>query len=125
MKHRLNLDIKDPNYTLLKEIFKIMDYRESSEILASYGFKNINKQKFTFKIIFISMFFGLNIQFILNKLESKEKLRKYFNISEVLNADQVYKNFSQQDSEELVKTLNRILNSRNCVRRREKKDFYC
>lgn len=23
MKHRLNLDIKDPNYTLLKEIFKL------------------------------------------------------------------------------------------------------
>lgn len=31
MKHRLNLDIKDPNYTLLKEIFKIMDSRKSSQ----------------------------------------------------------------------------------------------
>ena len=49
MKHRLNLDIKDLNYSLLKEIFKIMDCRESSEILASCGFKNINKQVFTFK----------------------------------------------------------------------------
>ena len=27
MKHRLNLDTKDPNYTLLKEIFKIMDLK--------------------------------------------------------------------------------------------------
>ena len=44
MKHRLNLDIKDPNYSLLKEIFKIMDCRESSEILASCGLKTlINK----------------------------------------------------------------------------------
>ena len=44
MKHRLNLDIKDPNYSLLKEIFKIMDCRESSEILASFGLKTlINK----------------------------------------------------------------------------------
>ena len=123
MKHRLNLDIKDPNYSLLKEIFKIMDCRESSEILASCGFKNINKQVFTFKIIFISMFFGLDIPFILNELESKEKLRKYFNISEVLSADQVYKNFSLQDSEELIKALNRILNSRNRVKRRGKKTF--
>ena len=123
MKHRLNLDIKDPNYSLLKEIFKIMDCRESSEILASYGFKNIGKQVFTFKIIFISMFFGLDIPFILNELESKEKLRKYFNISEVLSADQVYKNFSLQDSEELVKALNRILNARNHVKRRGKKTF--
>ena len=27
MKHRLNLDIKDPNYTLLKKIFKIIDIK--------------------------------------------------------------------------------------------------
>ena len=75
MKHRLNLDIKDPNYTLLKEIFKIMDSRKSSEILASYGFKNLNKQIITFKIIFISMFFGLDIPFILNELESKKNFK--------------------------------------------------
>ena len=80
MKHRLNLDIKDPNYTLLKEIFKIMDCRESSEILASCDFKNINKQVFRFKIIFISMFFGFDIPFILNELESKEKFSRFFNI---------------------------------------------
>ena len=72
MKHRLNLDIKDPNYTLLKEIFKIIDCRETSEILASYDFKNIDKQVFTFKIIFISMLFGLDITFILNGLNLKK-----------------------------------------------------
>jgi hypothetical protein len=100
-----------------------MDSRETSEILASFGFKNLDKQVFTFKIIFISMFFGLDILFILNELESKEKLRKYFNISEVLSADQVYKIFSLQNPEKLMKTLNRILNSRNRVKRRGKKTF--
>ena len=39
MKHKLNLEIKDLNYTLLKEIFKIMDSRKSSEILASFDLK--------------------------------------------------------------------------------------
>ena len=123
MKHRLNLDIKDPNYTLLKEIFKIMDSRETSEILAPFGFKNLDKLVFTFKIIFISMFFGLDIPFILSELESKEKLRKYFKISKVWSADQVYKTLSLQDPEKLMKALNRILNSRNRVKRRGKKIF--
>ena len=123
MKHRLNLDIKDPNYTLLKEIFKIMDSRETSEILTSFGFKSLKKQKFTLKIIFISMFFVLDIPFILNELESKEKLCKYFNISKVWSADQVYKTLSLQDSEKLMRALNRILNSRNRVKRRGKKTF--
>ena len=87
MKHRLNLDIKDPNYTFLKEIFKIMDSRKTFEILTSFGFK----------IIFISMFFDLDILFILNELKFKKELRKYFNISEVLSATQVYKIFSLQN----------------------------
>lgn len=123
VKHRLNLDIKDPNYTLLKEIFKIMDSRKSVEILASCGFKNLNKQIFTFKIIFISMFFGLDIPFILNELDSKKELREYFKISEVLTADQLYKIFSQQNPENLLKALNRILNHQNRVKRRGKKTF--
>ena len=123
MKHRLNLDIKDPNYTLLKKIFKIIDSRKSLEILASYGFKNLNKQIFAFKIIFISMFFGLDISFILNELESKKELRDYFKISEILTADQVYKIFSQQNPKNLLKALNRILNHQNRVKRRGKKTF--
>ncbi len=61
MKHRLNLDIKGPNYILLKKIFKIIDSRKSLEILASYGFKNLNKEIFVFKTIFISMFFGVDV----------------------------------------------------------------
>lgn len=123
MKHRLNLDKKDPNYILLKEIFKIMDSRKSKSILASHGFKNLNRTIFTFKIIFISMFFGIDIPFILNELKSKKELRKYFNISEVLTADQVYKIFSEINPENLIKSLNRILNSMNIVKRRGKKTF--
>ena len=99
MKHRLNLDKKDPNYILLKEIFKIMDSRESKQILASYGFKNLNRTIFAFKIIFISMFFGIDIPFILNELKSNRRLCKFLNISEVLTADQVYKIFSEINSE--------------------------
>ena len=125
MKHRLNLDIKDPNYILLKEIFKIMDSRKSMNILSSYGFKNLNKQIFTFKIIFISMFFGLDTKFILKELETKERLHKYFNISEVLSSEQVYKIFSTQDPKKLSKAPNSILNQSNSTKRRWKKDFYC
>ena len=44
------------------------------------------------------MLFGLDIPFILSELGSKEKLRKYFNVSEVLSADKVYKTLSLQDS---------------------------
>lgn len=123
MKHNLNLDINDPNYTLLKEIFKIMDSRETSEILASFGFKNLNKQIFTFKVIFISMFFGFDIPFIIKNLKNKKALCLYFNISEVLSVDQVYKIFSLQEPEKLIKALNRILNQTNKINRNGNKTF--
>ena len=64
------------------------------------------------------MFFGLDIPFILNELETKKELQNYFNISEILSADQVYKIFSQQNEENLFKALNRILNHQNRVKRR-------
>ena len=123
MKHKLNLDIRGQNYTLLKEIFKIMDSRKSAQILASYGFKNLNKQIFAFKIILINMFFGLDVLFILNELESKKELREYFKISEVLTANHVYKIFSQQNPKNLLKALNRIFNYQNRVKE-DKKDIY-
>ncbi|AMK15730.1 hypothetical protein SAMN02910297_01256 [Methanobrevibacter olleyae] len=72
MKHRLNLDTKDPNYILLKEIFKIIDSRKSQEILAYYGFKKPSITIFTFKVIFISTFLGFKILFILKEIKSKE-----------------------------------------------------
>ena len=100
-----------------------MILEKSLKILASDGLKNLNKQIFAFKIIFISMFFGLDISFILNELESKKELRDFFQISEISTADQVYKIFSQQDSENLLKALNRILNHQNRVKRRAKKTF--
>ena len=47
------------------------------------------------------------------------KLRKYFNINEILTTNHVYKIFSQQNQETLLKVLNRILNHHN----RRKKIF--
>lgn len=39
------------------------------------------------------MFFGLNIPLIFKEIKSKEKLRKYFDNSEILSSNQYYKIF--------------------------------
>ena len=104
-------------------MFKIMGSQETSEILAPFGFKNLDKEIFTFKIIFISMFFGLDNLFILNELESKENLHKYFNIPEILSVNQVYKTLSFQISNNLMKVLNHIL-IQKIVLKIMKKDYF-
>ena len=65
MQHRLNLDKSDSNYILLKEIFKIIDSRKSSQIIVSNGIKKNKKFKDMLKIYFISSFFKYNISFVL------------------------------------------------------------
>lgn len=40
MIHGLNFDENDPNYKLLIEIFKIIDYRESKQIMTRNGLKH-------------------------------------------------------------------------------------
>ncbi len=48
------------------------------------------------------MLFGIDISFIINELKSKKELCRYFNISEILTADQVYKNFSEMEEKNLL-----------------------
>lgn len=56
MIHGLNFDENDPNYKLI-EIFKIIDYRESKQIMARNGLKPLSKVIPLVKTIFISLFF--------------------------------------------------------------------
>lgn len=57
MIHGLNFDENDPNYKLLIEIFKIIDYRESKQIMIRNGLKPLSKVIPLVKTIFISLFF--------------------------------------------------------------------
>jgi len=51
-KHYLNIDKKDPHHALTEEIFKIIDSRESQEIIASKRVTNIHMFVLTIKIMF-------------------------------------------------------------------------
>ena len=84
MKNRLNYDEKDPNFTLLSEIFKHIDSRSSEKIFASFGFKQIKKLQTSIKTIFTGMFFDEDMSFIVSEFKRSETLRKEFNISNVL-----------------------------------------
>lgn len=76
MNHSLNFDKSDSNYILLKEIFKIIDLRKSEQIIASQGINNIKKFTDALKILFISIFFGYEISYVINEVNTKNKLRK-------------------------------------------------
>lgn len=123
VQHPLNLDKSDPNYILLKEIFKIIDSRKSSQIIASKGIKNNKKFKDMLKTYFISSFFGYTISFVLKQLNSKNELLKYFNIDYVWEPQKFYEYMARYDAETLLKTCNSILNGFNVSKKRGKRTF--
>ena len=90
MMHNLNLDKNDPNYVMLNKIFKIIDSRRSQQIFTSNGFKNTKKIITVIKTQFICIFFDLPTEFVVKNLKSRNKLRKFFKIDQVLEAQEIY-----------------------------------
>jgi len=83
MKHHLNYSKEDPNYMLLGKIFKIIGSRKAKTVIASKGVKNVNMMILSFKIVFTAIFFIKTIEFVLKELKRDNKLKKFFEISDV------------------------------------------
>ena len=110
MIHGFNFDENDPNYKLLIEIFKIIDYRESKQIMARNGLKPLSKVIPLVKTIFISLFFECDISFVVEELKNKSELREGLNFEAVLEAQEIYDRLSRVDPVKLENTVNSILN---------------
>ncbi len=123
MKHHLNYGKEDDNYILLGEIFKIIDSRISQKIIASQKVENIQMFVLSIKIMFLGMFFNLNINFIVNELENSEKLRNFFNIEEIPETSYINNYFSNLTEDQILKISNRILNTFKIQKRRKNMVF--
>jgi hypothetical protein len=123
MKHHLNYEKEDDNYIMLDEIFKIIDSRKAEKIIGSFGVKNIRMFILCLKIMFTGMFFGLDINFIVEDLKNLEKLRKFFNIEEVPESSYIYNFFSKFSEEQILEITNRILNTEKTFERRNQMTF--
>ena len=119
MKHHLNYDKEDDNYIMLGEIFKIIGSKKTEKIIGSFGVKNIKMFVLCLKIMFTGMFFGLDINFIVNDLKNLEKLRKFFNIEEVPETPYIYNFFSKFSEEQILEITNRILKTVKIFKRRK------
>ena len=123
MMHNLNLDKNDPNYVMLNKIFKIIDSRRSQQIFTSNGFKNTKKLRTVIKTQFICMFFDLPTEFVVKNLKSRNKLRKFFKIDQVLEAQEIYDYLQKNSIKEYTNSVNSILKHFGNYKRRGKKTF--
>ena len=124
MKHQLNHSKEDPNYILLEKIFKIIGSRKSRMIIASKGVKNINMMILSIKIMFMGMFFNTTLEFVVQELKRDVKLRKFFEIDDVVpEAVQVSEFLSRFQSDTYVKIVNSILMTIKPLKKRGRRTF--
>ena len=83
----LNYDSKDPKYTLLAEIFNIIDSKKARNILSRNGVNNRQMMVYSIKILFMAMYFDYNVSNVIKELNRTSKLmvkfqqlNKYMNI---------------------------------------------
>ena len=107
----LNYDSKDPKYTLLSKIFKIIDSKKFRDTCSRKGIKNRQMMIDSIKILFITMYFDYTVSNVINELNRSRKLRKFAGFSdEIPTAEQIYEYMSRYSAEQYCKIVNATLN---------------
>lgn len=106
----LNYDSKDPKYTLLSKIFKIIDSKKFRDTCSRKGITNRQMMIVSIKILFISMYFNYTVSNVVNELNRSKKLRKFAGFSsEIPTAEQIYEYMSRYSAEQYSKIVNSTL----------------
>ena len=100
MLSSLNYDSKDPKYTLLSKIFKIIDSKKFRDTCSRKGITNRQMMIDSIKILFITMYFDYTVSNVINELNRSRKLRKFAGFSdEIPTAEQIYEYLSRYSTE--------------------------
>lgn len=115
----LNYDSKDPKYSLLSKIFKIIDSKKFRDTCSRKGMKNRQMMIDSIKILFIGMFFDYTVSDVVNELNRSIKLRKFAGFSdEIPTAEQIYEYMSRYSAKQYCQIVNTALMRINKQNRR-------
>ena len=95
---------------LLGSIFKIIDDDKTKSILSRYGLKPINSYKKAIKIRFISLFFDVDIKYIVNEINNSPELRKQWNIKSILDYNKISNLISSLNTVQLMEFVIKLIN---------------
>jgi len=121
MKIPLVFDEKNPKYRLLSSIFIIIDSPECKRVLAQNGLKPINSVINLIKIRFISMFFEIDIKYVINEVNNSSELRKYWGFKYQLDYNNLSKLLSKFDSVQILEFVLKFINKQFILGKRGRK----
>lgn len=89
----------------------IISSRLVKQAMARHNVVPIEKAGTIIRILFISMFFSLDITFLLSELRKRKRLRQFVRVSEVPSAQSIYQFVSKFEEYQFVHLISDILNS--------------
>jgi hypothetical protein len=116
----LVIDEKDPKWELLSKILGIIRSRRVKKEMAKQGIKPVNMAGATIKIVLISMFFSVDISYVVEELNKRTELRRFANIGEIPEAKVIYRFLSRFDEKQFVNLVSGVLSSMCAKRGRNK-----
>ena len=108
---------EDYKWRLLSEILSVFDLRSTKQILAQYKILPLEKSIPALKIVIMSMYFCLEISYVVRELEEKKILREFMRIRSVPSEDEVYSIMSSFDPDQFINFVIVLLNN-VCSRRK-------
>jgi transposase len=116
MNTPLVIDERDPKWELLSKILGIVRSRRVKKEMAKEGVKPVNMAGTIFKIVFMSMFFSVEISYVVEELNRRKELRRFANIGKIPEAKAIYRFLSRFDEKQFVYLVSGVLSS-ICLKR--------
>ena len=98
----LIVDRTEPKWLLLEQILGCISSRRARQELSKREITPIPVAVTALKILFLSMFFSVDIAYTVKEIRSRRKLRRFLGISEVPTAAYLYRFLSRFEEEKLV-----------------------
>ena len=102
---------EDYKWRLLSEILNVFNLRSTKQILAQYKLLPLEYSIPALKIVITSMYFCLEISYVVRELKDKRKLRKFMRIKSVPSEDEVYSIMSSFDPDQFINFVIGLLNN--------------
>jgi hypothetical protein len=105
------VDPEDPKWLLLDQVMKMTASRVVKQAMARHGIVPLEKAGTILRILFISMYFSIDITYLLEELEKRSALRNFAHVAKVPSAAVVYQFISNIEEEQFIFLITDILNS--------------
>lgn len=102
---------EDYKWRLLSEILNVFNLRSTRQILAQYNLLPLEDSIPALKIVITSMYFCLEISYVVRELKDKRKLRKFMRMKSVPSEDEVYSIMSSFDPDQFINFVIGLLNN--------------